>query len=136
MQKPRRVASSRFKNSIIFLLNKQDEDENAATDVIHILSLNEACDLVDDELDNRGELASIITEIKIPDWTGLCSDPDLELMFSLDHNNTLIVTAPNVLHAARLDNLESIKGSVAINDEFHTTKQGLCRFGINTRKGV
>ena len=92
-------------NSIIFLLDPEDE-QNQGTDIIHVLSMNEACDLTD--FNSLTNLIRIVKEIKIQDWTGLCSNPEniADLHFGLDKNMTLFMSIPSELHAVSLTNLE------------------------------
>lgn len=98
--------SSRHKNSIIYLLDYEDEVSDG--DIIHVLSLQQACQACSVQaFENLSGLLDTIEEVKVCDWTGLCADPANlpTLNFALDKNNILYVSTSTELAAASLDDL-------------------------------
>ena len=128
---------SRENNSVIFLLDQ--EDERCDQTFIHIVSLKQACEF-SHNMAMVSEHLDCIEEKKIIDWTGLCSDEESvkKMNFALDRSNVLYVSTPETLHAASLDDLvPANKDDLSINGA--AGAQEVCAdvmsFGKNTRLG-
>ena len=115
-KKVRVLNATRNANSIIYMLDKEDESQEG--NFIHIVSLNNAC------LDGNGTKHKAcdrdfhaITERKIKDWTGLCEKPEnVDVMhFAIDKKNVLYLSVPGELHAVTLNDLVSSNDEVSIN---------------------
>lgn len=129
---PRAWGCSRHKNTIIYLLDPEDE-QNEQDDIIHLMHLGEACQL--DKYDSVTNLLDIIQDVKIKDWTGLCSvakKSSKSLKFGLDKNNTLYLSTTDALHAITLDHLEGGDSNVSFEAQGPSP---LYTFGAGTRRG-
>ena len=108
---------SRHNQSIIFLLDPEDEDHQG--DIIHVVSLKHAFATIHESRVQNHDINDEdlgITEKKIRDWTGLCSQPQ-NMNFAIDKNNNLFVSTPEALHVLSLDDVEEDPRRRVINPD-------------------
>jgi len=132
-RKVRAWSTSRRKNTLIFLLDENDCDNNQG-EIIHVVSLNNLCN-PDFDLKDSAAVAQEVTHLKIYDWSDLCSNQanHKHMSFGLDKNDTLYISTLRQMHAVSIKDIFSAGINSDVISIGNERRRGMCDFNNNFR---